>query len=463
MPTDPAIQKQIEEFEQQKEKFDAEKQRLDSEKAVQDSQKALAQSQKDLTALNQLQEQKALADAQKALADSQKALLDSQRAADQAKSGITQQLADLQNQKSVDDAQKALADSKKALDQVTGSLAQQLSSLQNQKGVADAQKALADSQTQSLLARFIGEVKAGPFTGSVDLKDKAGMQEAALLAARAVQQAADIVAAAVPADVTDIAIFAAKDFPNFQKLLGFRLRKEFLKQAFQSAGIAPPAAVAETEVLPAAIPALVSGGLDALTKLLGFFKTDFTTGGIDVKLDESLLLFAVAGSLAAKNPRLPLIYNPGGIEKALSAVLAELAELAKLRSLAAKQAADPAVPAAKVALLNGAIALYDSFVNGLTTPDSSGMLPIALVAQEFSTIAGSQNGAILLLRLESAGGGFLVKKNIWTGLGSMPLFHSGGATVSYLLLNGSDGKVLKGDVVPVYGGFVASDDMEKTL
>jgi hypothetical protein len=86
------------------------------------------------------------------------------------------------------------------------------------------------------------------------------------------------------------------------------------------------------------------------------------------------------------------------------------------------------------------------------------------LAQEFDMDATfAAGGAILLLRLESAGGGFLVKKNLLTGLGSMPLFHSGGATVTYLLLDGKEGRVLKGDVVPVHGGFVASNKMEATL
>jgi hypothetical protein len=421
MATDPEIQKQIDDLKQQTEKLNAQKQKLDAEKAVNDSQEALAQSQKDSSVLNQLRDQKALADAQKALADSQ--------------------------------------------------------------------KALADAQTQALLAQLIGDVKTGPFTGSVDLRDKAGTQEAALLAARAVQRAAAAIAAAVPEEVKDISIFASKDFPNFQKLLGFRFRKELLKQAFQAVGIARLMAGAEAEAV--AIPALISGGLDAFSKLLDFFKTDFATGGVDVKLDESLLLFAVAGRLSRKNARLPLIYNPAGNIEAMAGVTKQLAELADLRARTAsqvtaanaeidaktKELADPAQAArkdiltqeiaagkARVEALNGAIALYDGFVNGLTTPDSNGVVPIALLAQEFDMDATfAAGGAILLLRLESAGGGFLVKKNLLTGLGSMPLFHSGGATVTYLLLDGKEGRVLKGDVVPVHGGFVASNKMEATL
>ena len=39
----------------------------------------------------------------------------------------------------------------------------------------------------------------------------------------------------------------------------------------------------------------------------------------------------------------------------------------------------------------------------------------------------------------------------------------GGATVTYLLLDGAQGKVLAGDVIPVYGGFVKTDDLRNEL
>ena len=114
--------------------------------------------------------------------------------------------------------------------------------------------------------------------------------------------------------------------------------------------------------------------------------------------------------------------------------------------------------------LNGVIALYDSFASALTTPDANGVLPLALVAQELAVDSVLKAGAmVLLLRLENSGGGYLLKKNLWTGLGSMPLFHMGGATVSYLALEGADGKVIAGNVVPVYGGFVKSSDLRAKL
>ena len=82
-----------------------------------------------------------------------------------------------------DDPQKTLDELKKLL--------------QNQQALADAQKALAESQTQAAIARLIGDVKAGPYSGSVDMKPGAGTEEALLLGARAVKEAAERVAGAV--------------------------------------------------------------------------------------------------------------------------------------------------------------------------------------------------------------------------------------------------------------------------
>jgi len=114
--------------------------------------------------------------------------------------------------------------------------------------------------------------------------------------------------------------------------------------------------------------------------------------------------------------------------------------------------------------LNGVISLYDSFASALTTPDANGAVPLTLVAQEFARDTTLKAGGdVLLLRLESSGGGFLVKKNLWTGLGAMPLYHMGGATITYVLLSGPDGKVKAGDVVPVHGGFIRTDRIRTEL
>lgn len=398
------------------------------------------------------------------------------------------QKAKLESEKALLDAQKSLVESQKALQQAQDASSQKVTELQTQKSLADAQKALADAQTQAMLARYIGEVKAGPYSGTVNMKEKAGTEEALLLGARAIKEGAGKIATAVKDKADKFYLFGTKEFPNFQRLLTFRFRKELIKQAFEAAGIKPRGRLEEMVT-----PGMVSAGLDAFSKLLGFFKTDYEIGGIDVKLDESVLIFSVAGRLTAKEVHLPLIYEPNAQTAAISALAQEMAELVRLRNQAAdevtrtknliadieKKVADPQnaaskeallakVPALKLTLdqLTGVITLYDSFASSLTTPDANtGSVPLAILAQEFTidTALKQDKTAVLLLRLENTGGGYLLEKNLLTGLGKLPLHHMGGATVSYLLLNGPDGKVVDANVYPIHGGFYRTQNIRGEL
>jgi hypothetical protein len=380
------------------------------------------------------------------------------------------------------DLKKAKTDdiaAQRALDKAQQQPDTKLDDLKKQKDLADAKKDLANSQTDALRARLFGSVTGGPFSGAVDMKDKAGAAEANLLASHAIRSAAARIATQINALIASMPIylFNVKDFPNFQRLAAFRFRNELVKQAYKSAGISSGG-----EEAVAAVPALASGALDALSKILGFFKSDFTIGGTEVKADDSQLLFAVAGSLPGRDVHLPAIYNPTAQAGAVDRMTRALAELGPLRintnaeiktlsdqidqlekgSDAQKKEAEG--KKARVDLLKGVVSLHDTFLNSLTTPDTNGILPIALLAEEFAVDDALQKGgAVLLVKLENAAGGYFIKKNLFTGLGAMPLYHMGGSVVSYVLLNGREGKVLASNVVPVYGGFVKAGDVQKEL
>jgi hypothetical protein len=422
--------------------------------------------------IEQLKQEKALLDAQKAKLAAERDVAEAQKALDQGKDNLAQQLTELQRAKALSDAQKSLADSQGALQQTKSGAGQKLAELQTQKSMAEAEKALADAQTQALLARYIGDIKAGPYSGTVSMKEKAGTIEALLLGARAIKEGAAKIANAVQkAGVSKFYLFGSKEFPDFQHLITFRCRGELVRRAFEAAGIE-----SHIRAKGLALPALASAGLDAASKILGFFKTDYEIGGIDVKLDESQLIFAVAGRIKDKEVHLPIAYAPNTHAGAIAELAMEMAELANLRCEAAeealrikdqiagleKEAANKDALKSTLDHLTGVIALYDSFESSLTVPDpGTGIAPLALLAQEFmlDKVLREDGVAVLLLRLENTGGGYLLKKNLFTGLGQMPLYHMGGATVSYLLLNGSDGRVIGGDVYPIHGGFIRTDQI----
>jgi hypothetical protein len=488
-------QKIIEALTEEKKKLAAEKAKLDAEKELLKAQRELAEAKAgpdaELERLRLAKEkavlEKAQLDAAKALADAQKALAEAQKASDPALEALKTEAARATAEKAKLDAEKLLVDAEQALADAQNP---ELKSLERQKALADAQKAAAQAEQAALTAKYIGTVTAGPYEGKVDMKDTAGKTESALLAARATREAAMVIAKALPAAPKKIYLFETSEFPRFQQLLAFRFRKELLKQAFGSAGVEPG-----REAIPLAAPALVSAGLDAFSKILGFFKTDYTVGGFDVKLDKSVLLYAVAGALKSpggggKEVHMPLVYEPGAQNGAVSALAKELTELVNLRAAAGqkiktldtdadqleqlvaeeqdenakadlqRQVADARAMAEGV---QGVVALFDSFASALTQPDADGAIPIETLALEFAIDLALQEGAVLLVRLEHTGGSFFIKKNLWTGLGAMPLYYMGGATVNYLLLEGKTGTVLAGNTVPLHGGFMKAGKIRSAL
>jgi hypothetical protein len=87
-------------------------------------------------------------------------------------------------------------------------------------------------------------------------------------------------------------------------------------------------------------------------------------------------------------------------------------------------------------------------------------VPLSAIAEELAIHnALKEDGTVLLLRLENSGGSYLVKKHFLAGLLKSPLYHMGGATVTYLLLRGTNGSVLAGGIVPVHGGFKNADEL----
>ncbi len=484
MPQDSdETQKQIDRLKKEKEQLEAETAKLEAEKKKLEAEAARLTAER---AFEQARGDDAdKVNAETARLEAERKKLEAERALEQAKAD---QAGKLKGETAALEAEAARLTAEKALERAKSGQAERLKELQDQKAATTAEKELTEAQAQALLAKYIGDVKAGPYSGTVDMKTGAGTEEALLLGAEAVREAADKIGTAILAlnpVPGEIHIFAAKEFPNFQKMLGYRFRKELVKQAFKSAGIERE----EAEIAPLSA-GMISAGFEAFSKILGFFKTDTTIGNIEVKLEETVLLYSVAGRLKTKNAHLPLVYSPGARNDAVATLTAEISELVQLRELAQtalsdkkkeaaeleKKAADPQDPERAAAAesleaikleaqrLNGVLTLNDNFINSLTSADTSGTVPINLLVEESAIEAALRKGAaVLLLKLENSGGGYLLKKNLLTGLGKMPLYHMGGATVSYLLLAGNDGRVLAGDTVAVYGGFVKTDDLRSTL
>jgi hypothetical protein len=380
-------------------------------------------------------------------------------------------LKEFEVQKAEAEAKKAALDAEKARIEAAKSLATAKASdptadatkdAEAQKKLVDAQTALLAAQQQAWITKFIGgEVKAGPYSGNVEMGDGAGKVEAALLAAKALEEGAAKIVEAVrphPATNSRVYVFDASKPPSFDRLMNFNFRFGLIEQAFAAAGVsaAPPATKAMAAA--AVTAATVAAGLGAVANILGFFKTDTKVGGIESKLDEMLAVKVVAGALAKnvtnREVHAPSLFKPKATADAVQALVDKLTGLLELRMTAAANAKQAGIAADEAARLQAAIDLYDAFVSQLTTTDASGTAPLVAVADEHALWEGMTGGIVLLLRLETSGGSYLVKKHMLAGLFRAPLFYSGGAAVSYVLFDGLSGKVLAGGVVPVQGKYV---------
>jgi hypothetical protein len=415
------------------------------------------------------------------------------------------------------DADKALADAQKS---ATDADAQKIAALQAQKNLADAQKALSESESTAWLAKNLGTVTAGPYSGAVAVNDKAGVLEALLLASKAVQSCSLDLAKAVKSKIPcsdpcqeHLYIYRSSQMPTFRDVGMFNFRASYVKKVLeraikenQNTSQTEAAHPENTEAVP--VGAAASGILDAVGKLLGFAKSDSTVNGIDAKLDEQVLLHAVAGAFQESKflVHVPTLYaspsvidldaifkppfDPTKKRAGVEDLVVKLAQLDALRDRAANVLAktndkivqidaeaknakatkkDQLKPQsdklrAAAANLTAAIAGFDSFASYLSTPDTHGDVPLSTIAAESSMQqAFAEHAKILVISLETTGGGTLVKKNLLTGLGSMPLFHMGGAAISYVLIDGKDGHVMAGDVIPYFGGYTRTDRLAEIV
>ena len=416
-------------------------------------------------------------------------------------------LDELQKRKTLVEAEKALIDAELARDEARRkqAAAQQankdaLADAKSAKELAEARKAEIDAEHAQLKAKF-GDIPTSGISGGVKLGDKAGAFETALLATRATMTAAVKLADALQSipfatPPARLLVFPAGEMPTFQATAAFMAQKAALATGMQSAirsaeDLRKHAAGAErmsTESLAA-----VGLGLEAVTRLLGFFRTDFEIGGSELAADHLLLAEAAGGELRKRFGTTTQIYlksmfNPSAILHVVSGLPAELQLLQGLRGKAAAIAAEterqvaaleqdvaksgdtPAEREAKQARsarlaaeravldkLKTAIQACDTFFGRFLVPDDKTLAFI----KEYEIWKSSQeaNSYVLIVKMHKAGGSQYTEKNLWTTFGKMPFKVMGGVIVSYALFDGPSGALVRAGVVPVHGGFANADEV----
>ena len=369
----------------------------------------------------------------------------------------------------------------------------EIDALKKQKELLDAQKQLADAQLAAFKAA-VGEVPSSGIAGTVTVGQNVGELEATLLAAQALKKAAMTIAvqvAAVVAPNASITVVAAPDVPAFQTLLAYKAQHGLVRTALLSAIQASGGIPRGRGLAPVPMVGAAGAALGAASKLAEFFRSDFTVGGVALSLDEAAAVNEVAGQLCQKFVVvIPGVFNPKALTDAGGSFVTQVTDLSVInqeaeRRLAEHQAtadqltntiAAETDPDGKRALeeeltkhksaldsLRAAVALFATWMTKLSAVNDKGATSLATIAKEQAIIDGLAGGHLLTVKVQKAGGGFFVKKNLWTVFGELPLYHMGGVALTFALLEGSSGKVLASGAVPVYGGFVKSKEVQTTL
>lgn len=385
--------------------------------------------------------------------------------------------------------------------QTGAAAASQLAAATQAANVAAQQKALSDSQAAIL--KNILTVPASGYTGGVTTGSNAGAMEAALLAATAVNEAAQKIKVRIGSQLGEgktVVLYGAADLPDFQAVISFYTQINGIKRALDKAttdvnkGI-DDAKAANPELSKEAVPvaaAALGPAIAAASNILSYLRTDYTIAGVQLTPDQVQVVDALASVVVESKATLimPALYN-GGALMDTPPLVSEMQDMAKIRVLfqpqldlipslvqkltdAAAKSAEPnktkmtqAVGELNSALAEGkaAVMLYDNFLTKATTADDKGKVLLAQVIQQDTvrSCLKKDNTLLLAANISMVGGTYYTKKNFWTIFGRMPFYTMGGAVINYTLLQGKNGNVLSAGVVPVHGGFHKVTDVEQYL
>jgi hypothetical protein len=386
------------------------------------------------------------------------------------------------------------------------SASEELNAANLAKAIAEARKAQAEAELAATKARLgTGDVTA-PYSGTITPGTGAGTIEAYVLSGDAVAGAARTIAARVrEKQPAAILLMSGAEIPRFDMLISFRLGRKILEDAYADAKrahdellkllFAPKDNESKDQPPPpGGAPALAGAAyaLDSINKILGFFRADYTIAGTDISWDDSLLVHAVAGELAGSTPTtMPAQFNRAALDAENDPIFGALRSIAEKRADAQvriaqldKMATDlddqikkeneprKTELSKRLALVRqvadkwrALLSLYDSHFAKLGTPDDKGNIPAAVLAKEsaISEALKARNAHLLAVKTQKSGGSYYTKKNMWTFFGAMPFYAAGGTVASFVLLDGTSGKVLDAGAIPIHNGYRRVDEIEQAF
>ena len=391
------------------------------------------------------------------------------------------------------------------------SRADDLSDAQHQRDLAQAKRDTAQAQADEAKAKLGSFDTSGLPKGSGEASSL--NIEAKILAYQAVDRIADKIADAVAVKKpSSVVIYSDNELDAVLQFQAFHQQATLLDaNAKATAGgsiTAPklPPLTSDTSCTAAnpapaiALDAGEAGGGAALPlvgvalQVLSLFKVDKKISGQDVTVTDFALVTKVMGKLIDRN--IPVIYPPSYLPgvlaasgsdafgrsqtmKDLGALTANSAAMDTVGSLVATRRGELDQRAAAKGATAACKALFKSDLAKLTQRETDAKALKATIDQVSGSImkVDDKTGVSSLLRLviaetmanrfksahilqimpTAAGGATLAKTNFF----NTRFLFSGGAIVSYLLLDGATGATVLAGTVPNYGGFIGEDQLPK--
>ena len=377
--------------------------------------------------------------------------------------------------------------------------------VQAAKKLNDLQSPAPKSELDKLkeLKDLLAVSAAGSIPGDVKLDGAAGSMEIELLSSTTVSDVAQRVAQRVDnfcagKNIT-IYLYTGQEGQqgmSLQALSVYRSQEQLVRLGYEAALanssetfkksslLEPPTGGGDRQDFPLPVPAVVAAStlvLDSATKLLSFFRSDYTISGSTLSTPDSILATEVANFLivSGHSVLMPQIYNRPSLAVGVQGVFEDCQFLDRQRVEAIRNIAEHKKQVDAVGTdgalkdehqaaadrLRSAMSLHESLEKELFTVDGKGDINLEKVAMDIAVeraISSISGGAyMLLLKDTKAGGTSYTEKNLWTGFGGIPFHLGAGIVTSFLLFNGKSGQVEASGVETSHSGYVSVRNVGK--
>jgi hypothetical protein len=374
--------------------------------------------------------------------------------------------------------------------------------LEAQTAIFNADKAQSQAAVEAVNAEVaaakakmgVGLIPGTNLSGSVTLSASAGNFESSLLAAKALERAAEQIVERTgkQPETHRYVLFTGVTRPSFADLGVFNTKVAIITRGYANADAriakanaayeaaktivaTPPKTGPATESI-VATAAAAGAALDTLSKLGSYFQSEYTVSNATITgADSDLLAVSLASRLTNAwyparwpPPRdklgiLGLLDKLPDLRQSGADKLVQMLDLQKSVTEAATTEKDAKLKKAleEVAALYGLAATalseankaYDDLIVSLAEADTSGVARITRLAEQKAISDELQKGSqAILINVAGAGGTTYTKKNLWTFFGGMPFYVSGGAIASYLVFD-NDGVIKASGQIPLHSGF----------